>query len=266
MKKRFVFLMMTGFMFIAACHCPRQCQTSDSVKNQELLMATLYFQRAAENRALYYQAFNIARERIITATTSWNGTKKLAVVVDIDETVLDNSPWEAKSILEGFSYPDKWQEWTNMGVADPTAGAVDFLNFATSKGVEVFYITNRKTDEKEGTLKNLIEKGFPCADEAHLLLRVAESNKEARRQTVSQHYEIILLMGDNLNDLSDVFEKANPENRDQLTDSLKSEFGRRFIVLPNPMYGDWESALLKYQYNFTAAQKDSIRKAALRPF
>lgn len=265
-RKTALLTALGALFFVISCHCPKQCQKAVSESNQELLMATLYYQRAAENKALYYQAFNIAKERIDKVTQSWNSDKRPALIVDIDETILDNSPWEAKSILEGFSYPEKWQEWTTLGIAEPTAGAVEFLMYATSQGVEVFYITNRKTAEKAGTLKNLIEKGFPCADEAHLFLRDAESNKESRREKVAANYEIVLLMGDNLNDFSSVFEKADAHNRETLTDNLKDEFGYRFIVLPNPMYGDWESALMNYRYNYTPAQKDSVRKSALRPY
>jgi len=108
------------------------------------LLATLFQQKAAEKRALSYQAFNIAKLSLDSQLKVADLTKPLAVVVDIDETVLDNSPFEAKSILNNSDYPKYWNEWCQLAAAKPLAGSVEFLNYAKSKGVVVFYITNRK--------------------------------------------------------------------------------------------------------------------------
>lgn len=212
--------------------------------NDHLLMATLWFQRADEFRALCYQAFNLAQLRLdqeLMARPA--GIRKPAVVVDIDETVLDNSPFEARCIIDGTNYPVGWTEWVSEASADAIPGAVEFLNYAASKGVEVFYISNRKEKEKAATLQNLMNQRFPMVDSAHLLLRSTATNKEERRQKVLQRFDIVLLAGDNLNDFTSLFEATNADRRRHLTDSLRVEFGRRFIVLPNPMYGDWEAAL-----------------------
>lgn len=96
------------------------------------------------------------------------------------------------------------------------------------------------------------------------MFREAESNKEARRRKVSETHSILVVCGDNLNDLSDAYDgRLNPE-RNQRVDQMKNEWGRRFIVLPNPLYGDWDGAMFNYNFNLSDAAKDSARKAVLR--
>lgn len=239
MKKLSVaFLFTIGFAF------PLVAQQPARNANDHLLMATLWFQHADEYRALCYQAYNLAQLRLDQELKA-NPTpvRKPAVVVDIDETVLDNSPFEARCIVNGTSYPVGWSEWVAGASAFPIPGAVEFLNYAASRGVEVFYISNRKLKEKQATLLNLQNLRFPMADTAHLLLRTSSANKEQRREKVLRNFTIVLLAGDNLNDFTSLFEATDATRRRHLTDSLRSEFGRRFIVLPNPLYGDWESAM-----------------------
>lgn len=237
---KLVFLCLLPLGLLTSASAQQQPARSD---NSHLLMATLWYQRADEFRALCYQAYNLAQLRLDQELSAPHKAKRPAVVVDIDETVLDNSPFEARSIVNGTNYPVGWGEWVGESNADAVPGAVDFLTYAASKGVEVFYISNRKENEKGATIENLMKQRFPMADSAHLLLKTGVSNKESRRQQVLKDYTIVLLVGDNLNDFTDVFEGTPAEMRRQLTDSLRIEFGRRFIVLPNPMYGDWEPAL-----------------------
>src|SRR5205085_3155061 len=121
---------------------------------------------------------------------------------------------------------------------------------ANTRGVRVFYITNRKAAEKEGTATNLRKLGFPNVNDETLLVRTDtnSSSKEPRRKSVAAKYRVVLLMGDNLNDFSEEFEKARTvSGRLAAAEQNKSQFGTRFIALPNPMYGDWENAI--YDYN-----------------
>lgn len=236
------------------------------VSTEHLTMAVLYQQRAAEYRALCLQAFNIAKLRVDESMKQIGLSKTGAVVVDIDETVLDNSPYEAKCILENVSYPTYWDEWMNASSAKPVPGALEFLNYVQSNKMEVFYITNRKEKYRAQTLKNLQDIGFPFADNEHLLLRTDESSKKARRAKVSEKYNIVLLIGDNLNDFTEKFEKLGVEERFKLVDEIADQFGNRFIVTPNPMYGDWEGALFNYDYNLSPGEKAKLRKSNLIDF
>ena len=75
-----------------------------------------------------------------------------------------------------------------------------------------------------------------------------------------------MLLGDNLNDFAEVFEKKNCADRKAETDQQKTEWGKKFIVLPNATYGEWENALYDYERNLTPAQKDAKRKQKLIGF
>lgn len=220
-------------------------QTTVASPANDYAIAVAWQQHSGEFRALSFQAFNFARLSLVNRLTSADRAKKNCVIVDIDETVLDNSPFQGHEIQKGISYNLKdWGEWTSLGAADTIPGALSFLKFAADKQVETFYISNRTAAEHAGTLKNLQRLGFPNADEAHLLLNTATSDKEPRRQIVLKDYNILLLCGDNLSDFSNAFYREGKDTREQV-DAAWQEFGNHFIVLPNPMYGDWEKILYK---------------------
>lgn len=221
-----------------------------------VVFSALWQQNAAEFRALSYQAYNIATE-IVKEKSSKQHFRPIAIITDIDETILDNSPYAVGRALEGKEFDlESWYEWTSKGEAEAYPGALEFFNYAASRHVNVFYITNRDEVEKEGTLKNLRRLGFPFADEEHLLLRGDTSDKEARRQEVLQNYEVFLYLGDNLNDFTDLFYKKSQSDRNRISDEVAKEFGVRFIVLPNSAYGDWESAIPGYRNAEGVSEKD----------
>jgi len=261
-KYLFIIILLSGII----TGCNTNAQVSQKANNDYLMMATLFQQKAAERRALSYQAFNMAKLMLNNQMRVSGLTKTLAIVVDIDETVLDNSPFEAKSIIENTEYPTYWNEWCNLAKARPLAGSVEFLNYAKSKGVDVFYITNRKISLLEATLKNLNNYGFPFADKEHVLMRTNDSNKESRRNQVSANHHIFLMMGDNLGDFMHEFDNKSVKERFVLTDKYKDEFGRRFIVLPNPMYGSWVNELFDNNFELTKEEKITILKEKLEDF
>ena len=227
------------------------------------LFTTIWQQRAAEYRALCFQAYNIAQLRV-DALDQKDFDKPMAIMTDVDETALDNSRYQAHQTLLGKDYDaESWYQWTAMGTADTVPGALHFFKYAAQKGIEVFYVTNREEKERAGTLANLKRYGFPFADNEHLMLKQEVSSKEPRRQSILENHSLVMFVGDNLNDLSQVFEKKLPADRMNSVDSLKQFFGNRFIVLPNPVYGDWESSLYKFDRSLTAAQKDSVLRASL---
>jgi len=242
--------------------------------NEYQVGAILFMQKAAEFRALCYQAFNLAQMNL-NADFDKKNLKKLpkaerkmtrAVVIDIDETVLDNSPHQAELVKNRMSFtPSIWTAWVNRRMAKPIPGAVEFLKYANSKGVRVFYVSNRNEAEKQGTIDNLKAVGFPDVSGETVLIRTTESGKEARRQIISAKHRIVLLMGDNLNDLSNVFERKSVADRFGEVDKMREMFGRRFIVLPNAMYGDWESAIYEYG-RLSEIEKTAKRANALESY
>ncbi len=227
--------------------------------------ATMWFQNAGEVIALQEQAYNIARLRL-DEDLAQKHNKPRAVIVDADETIVDNSPYQAYNVKKDRDYSsESWAEWVKMEKARAIPGSVEFLNYAASNGVKVFYITNRKMDGYDSTLKNLKELGFPIEKDS-LLLRVTSSSKKERREKVMKDYHVVLLMGDALGDFADVFEHKTTEERNQWVRKMKNEFGKKFIVLPNPTYGEWEGAIYKYNYGADQLTKDKMRKDSLTTF
>ena len=230
------------------------------------IFATAYMQNAAEYRALCFQAFNIAHKKI-EEISLLKAEKPKAIITDIDETILDNSAYEVHQTLQGKDFEaTSWHQWALMENADTVPGALTFLKFASSQGIEIFYVTNRAERDRDATLKNLQKFKFPNADTAHLFPSVNTSSKEARRQFISSTHDVVMLMGDNLGDFSSLFDKKNSKERIENVNSVAAEFGDRFIVLPNPVYGDWETSLYHYDYSITQAQKDSIIKASIKGY
>jgi len=264
MKKFAIFLLL----FSVSCVAPHVSITNNNANSSNSivdgkLFSTAWQQRSAEYRALCYQAFNIAKLRIVQSNRE-KFPKPKAIMTDIDETILNNSPYEAHQLLQGKDYDDvSWNAWTSMATADTMPGALHFLQYASAQGVEIFYVTNRNESERTGTLKNLQKFNFPNADVEHLLLKGKTSSKEDRKKSIEDNHTILLLMGDNMNDFSFLFEKKNPDERAKVADNFSTYFGDRFIVLPNPVYGDWEFSLYHYNYSLTPAQKDSVLKASL---
>ena len=233
--------------------------------NEQLVMATLWMQTSAEFRALCYQSFNLAKMNLDIFLAAHTGSKKVAVIVDADETVIDNSAYEAFLIGNDFGYSSKtWTPWMAAAQATAIPGALEFLNYAKEKGVEIFYVTNRKMVGYDGTEKNLKALGFPDVDKKHLLLRTGSSDKQERRDIVAKDYEIAFLMGDNLNDFASVFAKKPVADRFAEVDKIKDTWGKKFIVLPNPTYGEWEGSVYKGNWGASAAEKDKMRKDHLQ--
>jgi len=242
--------------------------------NEYQVGSILFMQKAAEYRALSYQAFNLARMQL-DADFEKKNLKKLpkaerkrarAVVVDVDETVLDNSPHQAFIVINRLPFtPEVWTQWVNERKAKAIPGAAEFLTYASGKGVKVFYVTNRDEIHRQATIDNLKQTGFPDASDETVLVRATESGKEARRQKIAEKYRTVLLIGDNLNDLSNVFERKSVADRFAEVDKTREMFGKKFIVLPNAMYGDWETAIYEYK-RASEAEKKKTRAAALQNF
>ncbi len=192
--------------------------------------AVLWQQTSGEYRALAFQAYNFARLSLKEALWQQANGKPNCVIVDADETVLDNSAFQGHEIKKGVSFvPEDWAKWTSLAIADTVPGALAFLKFAASKKVETFYITNREEAEYAGTLKNLQKFGFPNADEAHLLVKTTTSDKEPRRQKVLEKYNVLLLCGDNLSDFSNVFYREQKNTKEQV-DAAQQLFGRSLYI------------------------------------
>ncbi len=252
-------------MFFSANFVLNSCQKVENKGGSQdhLIMSVLWYQKASEMKAIYYQSFNWAKIRIDQIAENNTNTKK-AIVVDIDETMLDNSPFEGNRILSGNDYSkNSWSDWTAKENAKALPGAVDFTIYAKSKDIEVFYISNRSVEDFDATLNNLQKEGFAFADSSHLLLKTNTSSKKARRDIVKENYEIVLLIGDNMEDFSEIFEDRSENYGFGLIEENKDKFGELFILLPNSMYGAWEKELLNNRKNLSNQEKYELRKSKL---
>lgn len=272
MKKTIIISLITLLVISFGCKTNSVTTTSQSdiktvketSKREHSVQALLWQQRAAEYKALCHQAYNIAKLRI-DALANKQHIKPIAIVTDIDETVLDNSPYNARMVKSDSGYTSKsWISWGKERRARVVPGALDFFNYANKKGVTIFYLSNRYNVQKSETIDNLKKAGFPNVDETHVLLRTNSSGKQARRDIISKTHQIVMLLGDNLSDFSEDFDKQPSKKRNALVLEKKKSFGNNFIVFPNPMYGDWENkGIYESSYKWTDKQKDSIRKAKL---
>ena len=265
MKRRVHSFSIAVIISVAICSATAVAQKAD---NEYQVGAILWTQTSAEKAALFYQAFSLARLRLDEDFRANPSRRvKRAVIVDVDETVLDNSRYQANLVKEHRPFEAKaWTEWCNRAEATALPGAVEFLRYANSRGVRVFYITNRRTTEKDGTARNLKQAGFPGVSDETLLVRTDGSSKEPRRLSVASKYRIVLLMGDNLNDFAEIFEKSRTiESRMTAAEQNKNQFGSRFIVLPNTMYGAWEDAVYG-EGKLTEEQKAEKRRERLKGY
>jgi len=247
-------MLVIAVLVMAACHGSRTVtvvapppppvypdwQQRTALQNAD---AAIYQHASAECSRLYEQCYELARMRL-DAALEHPHTLPPAVIVDVDETVLDNSAYQVTNIARGRSYtPATWNEWALMGSAKALPGALAFLRYAESRGCEVFYITNREPRERASTLRNLDSLGFPFADEAHLLLMEGSSDKTERRARVRSTHEVVLLVGDQLRDFDERFKDRSVNSGKDIVEAMADSLSRYFVLLPNPMYGTYRDAV-----------------------
>ncbi len=183
-----------------------------------------------------------------------DGDRPKAVILDIDDTVLDTSQFfagilERADEMEPESIMKEFVEWLGRGESRAEPGVVEFLEYARSRGVEPFYVTNRPAALMDLTVRNLQEQGCPNATPERVVLRDGPMDffggKKEQWATIEEDYEVLLYIGDNLNDLSDRFKDRGSDAGFGEVDSARGSFGTRFILVPNPMYGSWEQVIDK---------------------
>jgi acid phosphatase len=226
-----------------------------------LINAALWVQSSAEYRASALQTYNAARRMVDVALADrrWSATGQSAVsrlqpavILDLDETSLDNSRFEARAVRAGVTYTvPMWDEWVSNSEAEAVPGAKEFLDYVTAKKITPFYITNRKAHEEPGTRANLVKLGFPVVtgidpnDPAadNLFVRGERPewsgrDKAPRRDWVSNRYRVLAVLGDDLNDFVNAGELTTSE-RDVIITNTAANWGTKWFMVPNPMYGSW---------------------------
>ncbi len=244
-----------------------------------VLHSTAWVRTSPEYDAVAREAFRLAMDRLPealehpfwTAAIEQTGDYQElppAVIVDVDETLLDNTPFQVRMIREGEEFdPEAWAGWVEEATARPVPGALDFARAAERRGVEIFYITNRDQPQEAATRRNLQAAGFPLgpAGQDRVLTRGERrewtTDKSSRRTAVARSYRILLLVGDDLNDFLSA--RLSPAQRDSLAARYDDRWGRQWIMIPNPLYGSWEDALYGFQSGLTPDEKTRRKADAL---
>jgi 5'-nucleotidase (lipoprotein e(P4) family) len=246
----------------------------------DLLNAVLWVQRSVEFKANALAGFALARIRLdqALADPNWTAAPKEqtggyqllppAVIVDIDETILDNSGYQAWMVLKDTTFePKTWTAYVNTVTSLPIPGAVEFTQYAAARGVKVFYISNRTAEEEPATRKNLEKFGFPVDDKIDTVLTAREqpdwgSAKGTRRAHVTKNYRVLLNLGDNFGDFVDEF-RGNEAERLKVLEAHKDRWGREWIMIANPAYGSFESAPFGHDHRKSNAEKRRAKRNVL---
>ena len=262
---------------IICLYCIVFCTSAKAEHPPEMFLGVLWAQASAEWNMAAEQAFYLAKLNMEQAlkdptwTAALEQTKSFqnlppAVIVDVDETVLDNSPLAARLILAGKEYdPKLWLEWIKESSAAPMPGAVSFIRFAQEKGVAVFYVTNRKVkNETVGNIKKVID---PDVKPDQVLCREERpewgSDKTSRRAFIAARFRILLLIGDDYNDFA-FLGKSSPEERIGKAVKQKKYWGKKWILISNPVHGSWKTALYGHNYSLTGEEKLKRKYQLLR--
>jgi len=237
------------------------------IESHEMLNATLWQQSSAEYAGVVSQIWQLAHDNLdkALADPQWSAAMEQtgnysrlppAIMLDLDETVLDNTAYEARIIKRLGQYThDTFAEWCREVSATAVPGAKAFLDYAAEQDVAIFYYSARREKLRDCTIQNLRALHLPLPDESRLFLSNGMS-KSAHRGKVAQQYRILLLVGDNMEDFIEGF-KTGPDTRRSLAHDYADRWGRQWIILPNPMYGHWESSI--YNFDYAMPRKEQLQ-------
>ena len=250
----------------------RPNKATPNVLNQNpLLWAVAWSATAAEYGALCYQAFNLAQlrvEKFLNRKDNKN-SKPLGIITDVDNTIVHAASYWGYLINQGIDFFDDeiWDRWIPKNLITPVPGAKEFLSFCHKNHVEVFYVTNRDQGENtyEYALRQLRYLELPFADKQHLTVYRDTSNKMPTKNKISQSHNLILMLGDNLNDYKRDYYVDGVEERYSLMERDRHEFGEKFILLPNATDGHWVRAIFgESEPEANESNRDILRKAATK--
>jgi acid phosphatase len=254
--------MVGGALVTLSVGCASAPRSSDAN-----LDAILWVQTSAEygavTRSVYAAALRDLPELLADSTESAAleqegafGGLPPAVILDVDETVLDNVAYQARVLVDQELYAsDSWAAWVEERAADPVPGSLEFTRGADSLGVVVFNVTNRRPGLEEATRDNLEALGFPLKQDVDVVLtREGGGSKSGRRVTIAGRYRVIMLVGDDLGDFVDV-DGMTLEEREAVVRRYRDYWGRQWRMLPNPTYGSWERVLFDSDFSLSPAER-----------
>jgi len=241
----------------------------------DLLLAALWTQRSVEYKANALTVFALARIRLdeALADKGWTAAPAEqtgnyqalppAVILDIDETLLDNSKYQVWMMKSDQTFSTKtWNEFCAAQVSTAVPGALEFVKYADSKGVKIFYITNRAAETEKDTRENMQKLGFPLGGNVDTFLMQNEkpgwgSAKSTRRAEVTKDYRVLLNIGDNFGDFDDRY-RSSESDRLKAYEADMAYWGKQWLMIANPTYGSFDTA--PYGHDFKKSREEQ-RKA-----
>ena len=251
----------------------------DKSFQEQSMLSVIYVQTSTEFAANNIQTFNNASKALDMALKdkTWTAaleqkdsfvSKDPAIIIDVDETVLDNSSFQSRTILSGLSYPNGWAKWVNESKATAVEGVYEFLHYANESNVKIFYVTNRLESFREPTIRNLKSLGLPFDDNLNSLIMREDENvrdKTKRRKNIAEDYRIVLLLGDQLTDFISTKEAyVYHSDRKKLANKYSDMWGSKWFMITNPTYGRWELSIYD---EMPKSEEEAIqkRKETLNP-
>jgi 5'-nucleotidase (lipoprotein e(P4) family) len=250
--------MIAAALAVLLAGCANQPATPEP---KESLNATLWVQTSAEYSASTLQAYQLAVANLDRALADPQWTAVLersvddpalppAVMLDLDQTVLDTGSYNARLLLQDGSYAgSSFADWCRQVTAPAIPGVQEFVGHAVKRGITVIYNSARSEELRDCTARNLLALGLPLPGQQQLLLSdgTAATGKAQHRSSVASQYRVLLLVGDNLNDFVSGT-KTGPASRRAMAAQYAARWGREWIMLPNPIYGSWEYSLYDFEY------------------
>jgi acid phosphatase len=262
---------------------PATAALAEDTPANDNLNAVLWMQRSVEYKANSMAAFALAKYRLDQALADKNWTaapaeqtgdyKNLspAVILDLDETLLDNSGYQAWMVVNGTTFdPKTWTQFVKSETSTAIPGGLEFTKYADSKGVRVFYVSNRTKAEEDATRENMKKLGFPMGGNIDTILSSRErpdwsSAKSSRRAVIAKHYRILLLVGDNFGDFTDAY-KGSEDERLKAFQENQARWGHDWIMLANPSYGSFESAPFGGNFKLPLEEQRAAKRGVLTPW
>ena len=278
----FSLVLLPGLLLLGGCE-PNVRPVSLA---HEDLDAAAWIHTSAEYQAITLALYRGAREKLKEALADprWsaipqqqdalqNGDREPdlppAVIVDVDETVLNNIAFQARMIQNSTEYSvERWKTWVDEASATFVLGAYEFIEACEAEGVRVFYVTNRTADIERETRRNLEQLGAIDPDDPDDILSKYErdgwtTDKTTRRNHIAKHFRVLLLIGDDLNDFVWAGDKPTAAERRAKVAAFQPWWGHKWFLLPNPNYGGWERALYGFDDQLPRSEKLEQKRAAL---
>ena len=184
---------------------------------------------ASEYKILCEQIYKNAWQNL--SETLKKATSQSAIIMDLDETVLDNSMYQVENFNKGQTFNmESWAAWVNREEAKLIPGVKEYIELVRDLGIQLIFISNRMDERLEATKQNIKKLNIYDGKDIYLLRLNKEDKKDIRRNEVFNGtnrmvgygpFDVILYIGDAMGDFP---EDNNNSNK---------------YILPNPMYGKW---------------------------